>query len=83
MHNVSFELNAEIEYEEDQHHWDKKPFLFHEEPPSWPNGAMDDNTVRDRYEEPWMRSCIFYTGWGDHTSKHIFLYIEIFLFRLF
>ena len=59
MHNVSFELNAEIEYEEDQHHWDKKPFLFHEEPPSWPNGAMDDNTVFDRYEEPWMRYAYF------------------------
>lgn len=69
---VSFELNTEIEYAEDQHHWDKKPSLLLVEPPSWPNGAMDDNTMRNQYEEPWMRSCIFYTGWGDHTSKHIF-----------
>ena len=55
MHIVSFELNTEIEYAEDRHHGDKKSSLFQGEPPSWPNGAMDDNTVCDRYEEPWMR----------------------------
>ena len=33
-------------------------------------------TQCDRYEEPWMRSCIFYTGWGDHTSKHIFFILR-------
>lgn len=82
MHIVSFELNTEIEYAEDRHHGDKKSSLFQGEPPSWPNGAMDDNSVWPVWGAM-DEICIFYTGWADHTSKHIFLYIEIFLFSLF